>query len=283
MNKCIHSVEYWLAHEACRVIVCSEYMRWEIERLLDIPTARTDVVPNGVDMAVWQAPTRAILAARSRFAGEGPLVGYAGRLVYEKGVQDLIDAVPALRAAHPGVRVVIAGDGPYKGELVERIKEHRLHRTVSFTGFLGAGQLPALMAATDTLVVPSIYEPFGMVALEGASAGAPLAVAATGGLAEIVQSGETGVTFPAKTPQALAASVGALLEDEPFARRVARRAKAMVAERYGWERIAASTADAYHRASREATGYAARRTAEFLEHGRTAIVVPDGNLLAVGP
>jgi glycogen(starch) synthase len=283
MNKCIHSVEYWLAHEACRVIVCSEYMRWEISRLLDTPTNRTDVVPNGVNMSVWQAPTRAVLAARSRFAGEGPLVGYAGRLVYEKGVQDLLAAVPALRAANPGVRVVIAGDGPYKGELLEQIRRQRLHRAVSFTGFLSSGELPALMAATDALVVPSIYEPFGMVALEGASAGAPLAVATTGGLAEIVQSGETGVTFPAKTPDALAASVGALLNDEPFARRVARRAKAMVAERYGWQRIAASTADVYYRATREAASYAARQSTAYLERGRPAIVVPDGNLLAVGP
>jgi glycogen synthase len=283
MNKCIHSVEWWLAAEACRVVVCSEYMRWEVNRLLDVPAARTEVVPNGVDVAVWQAPARAVIAARSRFAGDGPMIGYAGRLVYEKGVQDLIEAVPELRAEHPSLRVVIAGDGPYKGELVEAIRRHRVQRSVSFTGFLGSGQLPALMAATDALVVPSIYEPFGMVALEGASAGAPLAVAQTGGLAEIVRPGETGVTFPAKNPHALAASVGALLGDEPFARRVATRAKAMVAECYTWDAIAGRTGEVYGKAVMEAPGYAARQAATYFDHGRPTIVVPDGNLLAAAP
>jgi glycogen(starch) synthase len=281
MNRCIHSVEWWLAAEACRVIVCSEYMRWEVGRLLETPAARTEVVPNGVDVSVWQASSRAVIAARSRFAADGPLIGYAGRLVYEKGVQDLLAAVPRLRAEHPGLRVVIAGDGPYKAQLQDQIRRHRLHREVSFTGFLGAGQLPALMAATDALVVPSIYEPFGMVALEGASAGAPLAVARTGGLAEIVQSGETGVTFPAKDPDALAASVDSLLGDEPFARRVATRAKAMVAQRYGWPSIARSTAAVYTRAARQAPGFVASQTATYLERGRPTIVVPEGNLLAV--
>src|SRR4029453_11476518 len=74
-------------------------------------------------------------AARARFAGSGPMVGFAGRLVYEKGVQDLLAAVPRLAAEHAGLRVVLAGDGPYKAELVEEIRGHRLHGVVSFTGF----------------------------------------------------------------------------------------------------------------------------------------------------
>ncbi len=281
MNKAIHSVEWWLANEACLVIVCSEYMRWEVNRLLEIPTDRIEAVPNGVDVGAFQASARAVVAARARFAGTGPMVGFAGRLVYEKGVQDLLAAVPRLAAEHQGLRVVLAGDGPYKAELVDEIRRHRLHDTVTFTGFLGVGQLPAVMAATDAMVVPSIYEPFGMVALEAAAAGAPIAVAATGGLAEIVQNGETGVTFQAQQPDELAAAVGSLLADEPFARRVATRAKAMVGERYGWARIADTTAAVYSHAAGEAPAFAAERTAAEMEFGRPSIVVPDGNLLAV--
>jgi glycogen(starch) synthase len=281
MNKCIHSVEWWLANEACRVLVCSEYMRWEVTRLLDLPLARVSVVPNGVDATVWRAPSRAVSAARSRFAGDGPLLGYAGRLVYEKGVQDLIAALPELAASHPGLRVVIAGDGPHRAELAEDVRRLRVQRTVSFAGFMGEGELPALMAATDALVVPSIYEPFGMVALEGASAGAPLAVAATGGLTEIVEEGVTGVKFPAKNPDALAASVGSLLEDEMFARRVASQAREMVNERYAWQTVTENTVGAYHAALHEAPGHSAQQIETYLEHGRPAIVVPEGNLLAL--
>lgn len=277
MNKCIHSVEYWLGHEACRVISCSEYMRWEITRLLDLPSARVDVVPNGVDSGQWQAPPRAVAAARARFASEGPLLGFAGRLVYEKGVQDIVAALPELRYRYPGLRMVIAGDGPYRAELQEEARSRSLHRAVSFTGFLGE-ELPAVMAATDALVVPSIYEPFGMVALEGASAGAPLAVASTGGLAEIVEPGVTGVTFPAKNPDALASAVGTLLSDEVEAKHMARRARRMVRDRYGWDNVATLTTAVYRSALLETSSFDARQ-AEAMLGNRPTIVVPEGNLL----
>jgi glycogen(starch) synthase len=277
MNRCIHSVEWWLAHEACKVIVCSEYMRWEVSRLLDLPPGRIDVVPNGVDDRRWQAAPGAVAAARSQFAGDGPLLAFAGRLVYEKGVQDLLASLPALRSRHRGLRAVIAGDGPYRPQLEEAIHRLDLTQTVSFAGFLGEGELPAVFAATDATVIPSRYEPFGMVALEAAAAGAPLAVAATGGLAEIVQTGITGVTFPHSDPDALATAVSALLHDEVFARRVARQARTMVSERYGWARIAASTAAVYASGAREAPAFEARRAVG----GGPTLVVPEGNLLAL--
>jgi len=129
------------------------------------------------------------------------------------------------------------------------------------------------------VVVPSIYEPFGMVALEAAAAGAPLAVASTGGLNEIVEPGVTGVTFPPKDPRGLADAVGSLLADEVLARRVAARARSMVVERFSWGTVAARTAAVYQTAVREAPGYEARQAAAALANGRPQIVVPDGNLL----
>ncbi|HYN92672.1 MAG TPA: glycosyltransferase family 4 protein [Pilimelia sp.] len=279
MNRCIHSVEWWLGHEAARVLVCSSYMKWEVTRLLELPPGKVEVIPNGVDDRVWQAPPRAVAAARSRVAGAGPLIGYAGRLVYEKGVQHLVNAVPRLREEHPGLRVVIAGDGPYRADLQEEARRLKLSRTVSFAGFMTERELPAVFAATDATVVPSLYEPFGMVALEAAAAGAPLAVAATGGLAEIVQAGVTGVTFPHSDPDALATAVSTLLSDEVFARRVAREAKSMVTERYAWRAIAERTAAGYVSAARDAPGLAARAAARHTD-SRPTIVVPDGNLFA---
>ena len=225
-------------------------------------------------------PAEAVASARARFAGDGPLVGYAGRLVYEKGVQHLVHAVPRLRERHPGLRVVIAGDGPYRAELEAEARRLALSSTVRFTGFLDSTQLPAMLGATDATVVPSLYEPFGMVALEAAAAGAPLAVARTGGLAEIVEPGVTGVTFPHSDPDALAGAVGQLLGDEVFARRVARRARTMVGERYGWATIAARTAASYAAARREHGPLQARRAAAQLAGGRTRIAIPEGNLLA---
>jgi glycogen(starch) synthase len=281
MNKTIHSVECWLSRESTRVIVCSGYMREQVTRLFDVPAGRVDVVPNGVNDRAWQAKPRAVASARARFAGTGPLIGFAGRLVYEKGVQHLVHAIPQLRDRHPDLRVVIAGDGPYRAELQDVTRRLRLERTVRFAGFMNETQLPAVLGATDATVVPSLYEPFGMVALEAAAAGAPLAVAATGGLAEIVEPGVTGVTFPHGDPDALANAVDTLLIDEVFARRVARQARSMVTERYGWTTIADRTAAVYAAAGRAGGSLATRQAASTLGGGHPKIVVPEGNLLAL--
>lgn len=282
MNRTIHGVEHWLAGESGRVIACSGYMRDQVVTLFDVPADQIDVVPNGVDDRAWRARPRAVASARARFAADGPLVGYAGRLVYEKGVQHLVHAVPYLRERHPGLRVVIAGDGPYRAELEEEARRLALGQTVRFTDFMDATQLPAVLGATDATVVPSLYEPFGMVALEAAAAGAPLAVARTGGLAEIVEPGVTGVTFPHSDPDALAGAVDQLLGDEVFARRVARRARTMVGRRYGWATIAARTAGTYAIARRDHGPAQARRAAARLGEARQKITIPEGNLLAVG-
>ncbi|WP_239075339.1 glycosyltransferase family 4 protein [Planosporangium flavigriseum] len=289
MNKCIHSIEYWLGHEATRVLVCSAYMRWEVGRLLELDAGKVEVVPNGVNAAQWRPKPRSVAAVRSRYAGEGPVLGFAGRLVYEKGVQDLIAAMPRLRMAHPGLRLVISGDGPYSDELRDEVRGRQLQRAVSFTGFLGEDRLPPMLAAMDTVVVPSIYEPFGMVALEAASAGAPLAVAVTGGLTEIVEPGVTGVTFPAKDPDGLAEAVSSLLADASYAGKLAQDARAMVAERYSWATVARRTVEAYGSALRQAPGFSAvsaeavsaEAPAALARVVRPRIVVPEGNLLSL--
>jgi len=130
------------------------------------------------------------------------------------------------------------------------------------------------------VVVPSIYEPFGMVALEAAAAGAPLAVAATGGLAEIVEPGHTGMTFPTRDPEALADAVSTLLADQEAARLMAKRARTMVRTDYHWAGIAARTAATY-RATVASTPENQAQARARLATRRPAIVVPEGNLLAL--
>ncbi|MFC4021735.1 glycosyltransferase family 4 protein [Micromonospora sp. GCM10011542] len=280
MNRTIHGVEQWLSTESGRVIVCSGYMRDEVSGLFGVPGSRVDVVANGVEPHRWRVPARAVAAARTRFAGDGPLVTFAGRLVYEKGVQHLIAGLPRLRERHPGLRAVIVGDGPYRAELEAEVHRHGVADAVSMPGFLGGSDLPAVMAASDCFVVPSIYEPFGMVALEGAAAGAPLAVAATGGLAEIVEPGVTGMTFRPHDPDGLTEAVHALLSDRDRARTLARRARSMVHEQYGWSAIAQRTAASYAAAIATDAAFTAERAEQRMSRGRALPTLPDGNLLA---
>jgi glycogen(starch) synthase len=244
MDRSAHSMQCWLGHEAGAVLVCSEYMRREVTRLLGVAQERVQVVPDGVDCHEWQARPGEILAARLRYAGADGLIGYAGRLVYEKGVQDIVAALPELRLRHPGLRLVVAGHGPYRATLIEQIRRLRLYRAVSLAGFLSA-ELAAVMGASDAMVVPSAYEPTGRTVLEAAAAGVPVAAAATGGLTELVHPGRTGVTFQARDPAALARAVSVLLSDRDGAQVLARAARNLVADRHSWTAISAAVAGTY--------------------------------------
>ncbi|MGW1062656.1 glycosyltransferase family 4 protein, partial [Micromonospora rubida] len=279
MNRTIHGVEHWISGESNRVIACSGYMRDEVNALFGVHPGRIDVVPNGVEPHRWKVPASAVASARARFAGDGPLVTFAGRLVYEKGVQHLLAGLPRLRERHPGLRAVIVGDGPYKSALEAEVHRLGLGGVVSMPGFLGGTDLPAVMAASDCFAVPSIYEPFGMVALEGAAAGAPLAVAATGGLAEIIEPGVTGMTFAPQDPDGLTEAVHALLSDRERARVLARRARAMVHEQYGWAAIARRTATTYAAAIAKAPAFTAERAERRMTEGRSPAHIAEGNLL----
>jgi glycogen(starch) synthase len=249
LNLAIHSVERWLAHQADTVITCSTRMRHEAVELFELDEAKVHVVANGIDAARWQVGARARAAARERFGDDGPLLVYAGRLVHEKGVQTLLRAVRTLRETHPGLRLVVAGTGHHEAALRALTRRLRLVRAVDFVGFVTETELPALLAAADAVVVPSFYEPFGIVALEAACAGAPLVVAETGGLADLAAAGVAVASFPAGDVEALAGAVGKVLVDPVAAARAARRAGRLVRRGYTWRRVAEQTLAVYQRAA----------------------------------
>ncbi len=252
-------------------------MRWEVTRLFDLPAGKVDVVPNGVDAARWQVGPDRVAAARRRWAADGPLVAYCGRLVHEKGVQDLLAAVPRLRRRHPGLRVVVAGTGPAEASLREQARSLRLGRSAVFAGFVPDADLAALIAAADCAVVPSRYEPFGMVALEAGAAGTPVVAADVGGLAEVVADGRLGLRFPAGDPAGLADAVSRLLGDPESGRRLVRAGQAALTAEHGWARVAERTVAVYQRAVSE--GPAAVPAGVRAVVPAAAPAVPDGNLL----
>jgi glycogen(starch) synthase len=252
VNRAIHSVEWWLTYEARRVVTCSAYMHDEVVRLFALPPEKVDVVPNGIDLAHWHADAERVLSLRAHLTPDGaPLLLYAGRLEYEKGVQTVLQALPRLRRRHRGVRLVIAGVGTHEDELRSMATSLRVGRAVDFLGFMSPEDLAVLAAAADCAVVPSLYEPFGMVALECAAAGTPLVVADTGGLREFVAPGVTGLRFPPGNPAALADAVTRLLGDQVLSQRLVRDARGLLARDYTWDAIAQRTAGVFERAVRE--------------------------------
>jgi len=275
LSRAIHTTEWWLTYEARRVIACSRHMSWEVTRLFELPPDKVDVIPNGIDLAEWTTTDDDVATARTELAGDGPMVLFAGRLEWEKGVHTLVEAMPRLRRRFPGIRLVVVGKGSQLEPLQELARRLRVSRSVHFAGWRTEAGLRAAAAAADVVVVPSVYEPFGLVALEAAALGTPLVASDTGGLAEIVVNGETGLTFPALDAAALADAVTAMLRDEVLSRRVVREARDVLARDYAWPAIAATTVRTYERADREEQSLLAGQAAR----PELRMVVRDGNLL----
>ena len=153
----------------------------------------------------------AVADTDSRRATREPLVVAWGRIQYEKGFQVLTRAIGHLRHRLPDIRCVIAGRGSYLAELQTQIDMEGVGDIVQLAGFVPDDELRRLLHRTGCVVIPSLYEPFGIVALEGMAAGAPTIVARTGGLAEIVEGTGAGVLFEPGNHIALANCIADVL------------------------------------------------------------------------
>lgn len=163
-------------------------------------------------------------------------------------MQTLLRAVRLLREAHPGLRLAVAGTGVHEATLRALTRQLRVVRAIDWLGFVPEPDLPTLFGAADAVVVPSFYEPFGIVALEAAVAAAPLVVADTGGLSDLAAAGVAAASFPAGDVTALVAAVSKLLVDPTAARRGAVRAARVVRRDYAWPAVARLTVEAYRSA-----------------------------------
>jgi glycogen synthase len=159
----------------------------------------------------------------------------------------LIDAWPQVRAALPSARLLIAGAGAYLPALLLRTGDLGLAEQVIFTGFIPDEDRDKLYHVADVAVFPSLYEPFGIVALEAMAAHCPVVVAATGGLSEVVTTHETGLTIQPNDPSALAWGILHTLQHPEWARARAENAFRMARDNFSWRSIAGATAEVYAR------------------------------------
>jgi glycogen synthase len=241
----IHGVERWMAHRAERVIVCSYYMRGHVADIFDIDERRVAVIPNGIDPRDLR-PVADLQALRREFASpHEKLVLLVGRLVYEKGFQLALDALPDVIAEVGNVRFLVAGSGTHETELKQQAERLGLTGHGSFLGWIGDDVLHSLYRIADLCVVPSIYEPFGLVALEAMASGCPCIVADTGGLREVVPTGErVGLRFNGGDAEHLGVMIERLLVDRALRDRLVMEASEHVL-RFDWDDVARRTRTIY--------------------------------------
>lgn len=253
LQKSIHNAEWRLTFESWRVIACSRYMASEIGRYFQVPQAKIDVIPNGVDPAPFErAKTRITPAFRALYARpDQDIVFSVGRMVHEKGFQVLIAAAPKVLAEHPSARFVIAGTGPALDWLRQLAWDIGIGDKVLFPGFISNEDRNRLFGLAACAAFPSLYEPFGIVALEAMAAGCPVVVSRVGGLSEVVEDGTTGLLVNPDDPDDTARKVLEVLKQpEATARRVAA-ARQAAQETFSWSQIARQTRAVYERVIQE--------------------------------
>ena len=252
-QKHIHGVERRMVRDADGVITCSHYMRGHVAEVFGIDEARITVVPNGVDPEDLQ-PVANLPKLRERYAApDEKLVLLVGRLVYEKGFHLALDALanpqPGVRplVERLGARFLVAGSGTAERELKAQAQKLGLLEHGEFLGWIDDAMLHSLYAIADLCVIPSLYEPFGLVALEAMASGCPCIVADTGGLREVVPGGgRVGLRFTARDAGSLAERMETLLTDDALRDRLVAEASEHILG-FDWADVARRTAEVYAR------------------------------------
>ena len=252
-QRYIESKEKSLVYNAWRVIVCSQYMRYEVERVLHCPWDKIDVVYNGIRPEKKNHPTGFdAVAFRRHFAHDNErIVYYVGRMAYEKGIFVLLNAAPqVLQKMDNRVKFVIIGGGN-----TDSLKQLAVNLGIwdrcYFTGFMADEDLDKFQTIADCAVFPSLYEPFGIVALESFAARVPVVVSDTGGLPEVVQHTKTGIVTHTNNTDSLAWGILTVLKNPDYAQQLVDNAYKSLAARFSWDKLAQQTVAVYGRVLRE--------------------------------
>ncbi len=251
LQRYISDAEWWLGFEAWRVICCSRYMAGELREVFQLPEDKLHIIPNGVypeDFACGPIPP----GFRDRYAApDEKIILHVGRLVREKGLDVLIDALPMILDRFNQVKLIVAGRGGHEPALQEHARRLGIYQRVYFTGYIDDATRNMLYRLADVAVFPSLYEPFGIVALEAMAAGLPPVVSDTGGISEVVMHGRNGLKARTGDPRSLAENILWMLRHPEEVARMRRQALEDVRRFYDWDLIAAQTIEVYRDILRE--------------------------------
>ncbi len=247
-QRYVNDTEWMLTYESSEVIVNSNYMKNELQRLFGLPYEKINVVPNGINVNAFNGIERDYDFRRQYAADNEKIILFMGRLVYEKGIQHLIDAMPKILSNYNDAKLIVAGKGAMLDELKAKVDYMGLSQKVYFTGYLNSKQVPKMYKCADISVFPSTYEPFGIVALEAMLAGVPTVVSDTGGLNEIIDHGVNGMKSYTGNANSLADSILTLLFDQQLCSEVTKNAKQKVKNEYNWTKLAQDTHFVYQKA-----------------------------------
>ena len=242
-------------------IVATSPQEMEHMRSLVSPHGNIDVIPCGTDVhrfgSISQTRARQLLG----FSPDDKIVLYVGRFDPRKGIETLVRAVGQSKLRGEGNLKLVIGGGSRPGQS-DGIERERIESIVSelglqdmtlFPGRLGEDNLHLYYAAADVSVVPSHYEPFGLVAIEAMASNTPVVASDVGGLQYTVVPEETGLLAPAQDDAAFAVAIDRILSDSEWRDRLGRAGRQRVEEEFSWNGVAAQLSKLYHQVLKEKT------------------------------
>ena len=247
-QRYINDTEWMLTYESTEVIVNSNYMKGDLQRIFGLPFEKINVVPNGINLTNFSGIERDYDFRRQFAMDNEKIILYVGRLVYEKGIQNLIGAMPKILNNYNDAKLVICGKGGMMEELKQEAKNLGIENKVYFAGYCDSKKVQKMYKCADIAVFPSTYEPFGIVALEAMLAGIPTVVSDVGGLNEIVEHGVDGMKSYAGNSNSIADSVLSLLFDAKLCSAISKNAVKKVKELFIWNKISQDTYYVYEQA-----------------------------------
>lgn len=241
----VGEVEARLAVESEQIIVNSRHMLDEVTAYFPVKADKVKIVPNGILPDRLTCSIERSTLRKAYGVAAGPVILFVGRLVQEKGVQFLLKAAPKILAAHPKATFMIAGEGYFRESLESIVRKLKLEDSVRFLGLADDAKLSQLYAIADVALVPSTYEPFGIVALEAMATRVPVVTSDAGGLKDIFQHRKNGIVFKAGNATKLGAGILEVLGNPELADRLRAGARQTVLDRFTWPVIAERTAQVY--------------------------------------
>ncbi len=254
MQRYISGAEWMLSYEAWKIVVCSNYMKQEVHNVFGAPYEKTWIIPNGVDATSLKLSFDGVSFRRKYAYDSEKIILYVGRHVFEKGIHLLAEAAKEISNRNCNAKYIIAGAGPMTDEIKNWVRNNGIDNKFIFTGYVDSDTKNKLYRIANVAIFPSLYEPFGIVALEAMASGCPVVVSDVGGLGELVEHKQTGLKAYSGSPNSLADNIIELLRDEELATTLKNNAMKLVKEKYTWNKVALLTTEMYEMVKAEAKG-----------------------------
>jgi len=239
----------WPFALADRIIAVSEWVKYDIAKYR-IDPGKIVPVHNGINVGQFRA-TEARNVRQQYGIGDGPMLLFAGRVITQKGLPYLIDAMPALLEKCPGVKLFLIGRGNELARLKKKVSAMGLGKSVIFPGYVSEEMLKEAYGTCDLFVLPSVWEVLPIATLEAMSSGKAVVCTDAGGNRELVRDGVNGYVVPIRDTQALADKISLALSDPGKLAEMGRQSRKIAEEEFDWKLIAARTREVYEELLRE--------------------------------